>query len=85
MPELTRRDPDAQQATWLIHYGDVRVGVIAERVGPRDRQRLTYPAREWDLCEVHRGRRGTGRLMVNSNFRALRHIFGPCTNGSTRS
>src|SRR5215471_21410253 len=34
MPELTRRrDPDAQQETWLIHYGDVRVGVIAERVG----------------------------------------------------
>ena|SRR5215472_16495823 len=37
MPELTRRrDPDAQQATWLIHYGDVRVGVIAERVGNPD-------------------------------------------------
>jgi hypothetical protein len=30
-PELTRRrDPDAQQETWLIHYGDVRVGTIAE-------------------------------------------------------
>ena len=28
MPELTRRrDPEAQQETWLIHYGDVRVGV----------------------------------------------------------
>src|SRR5215471_15779234 len=33
-PELTRRrDPDAQQETWLIQYGDVRVGVIAKRVG----------------------------------------------------
>src|SRR5215472_14125930 len=37
MPELTRRrDPEAQQETWLIHYGDVRVGVIAERVGNPD-------------------------------------------------
>jgi hypothetical protein len=37
MPELTRRrDPDAQQETWLIHYGDVRVGMIAERVGNPD-------------------------------------------------
>jgi hypothetical protein len=26
MPELTRRrDPDAQQETWLIHYGDARI------------------------------------------------------------
>ena len=34
MPELTRRrDLDAQQETWLFHYGDVRIGVIAERVG----------------------------------------------------
>jgi hypothetical protein len=31
-PELTRRrDPDAQQETWLIYYGDVRVGVKACR------------------------------------------------------
>ena len=35
MPQLTRRrDPDASQETWLIHYGDVRVGVITERVTP---------------------------------------------------
>jgi hypothetical protein len=34
MSELTRRrDPDARQETRLIHYGDVRVGTIAERVG----------------------------------------------------
>jgi hypothetical protein len=34
MPALTRRhDPDARQETWLINYGDVRVGTIAERVG----------------------------------------------------
>jgi hypothetical protein len=37
MPNITRRrDPEAQQETWLIHYGDVRVGVIAERVGNPD-------------------------------------------------
>jgi hypothetical protein len=37
MPELTRRrDPEAQQETWLIHYGDVRVGVTAKRIGNPD-------------------------------------------------
>src|ERR1700739_3743686 len=35
MPTLTRRrDPDASQETWLIHYGDVRIGTIAERFRP---------------------------------------------------
>jgi hypothetical protein len=30
MPALTRRrDPDASQETWLIHYDDIRVGSIA--------------------------------------------------------
>ena len=34
MPALTRRrDPDAQQETWLIYYGDVQVGTISERTG----------------------------------------------------
>lgn len=34
MSALTRRrDPDARQAAWVIHYGDVRVGAIAERTG----------------------------------------------------
>jgi hypothetical protein len=28
-----RRDPEAQQETWLIYCGDVRVGVIAQRTG----------------------------------------------------
>ena len=33
-PQLTRRrDPDAPQETWLIHYGDVRVGTISKCVG----------------------------------------------------
>jgi hypothetical protein len=33
MPELTRR-PDPHRANcWLIHYGDVHVGIIARSVG----------------------------------------------------
>jgi hypothetical protein len=28
-----RRDPDALQETWLVYYGDVRVGAIAMRSG----------------------------------------------------
>ena len=43
-PELThRRDPDAQQETWLIYYGDVRVGVIVKRVGNPD----SLPGWQW--------------------------------------
>ena len=34
MPALTlRRDPDANQETWLIHYDDIGVGSIAMRAG----------------------------------------------------
>jgi hypothetical protein len=34
MPNLTRRrNPDAPQETWLIYFGDVRVGTIAMRSG----------------------------------------------------
>ena len=34
MPALTRRrDPDAQQETWQIYYGDVHVGTISEGAG----------------------------------------------------
>jgi hypothetical protein len=34
MPTLTRRrDPDARQESWLIHYGDVHVGTIGLRSG----------------------------------------------------
>jgi len=51
MPELTRRrDPEAQQETWLIHYGDVRVGVIAERVGNPD----STPGWQWS-CGFYPG------------------------------
>jgi hypothetical protein len=34
MPFLTRRrDPDSREETWLIFYGDVHVGTIAQRSG----------------------------------------------------
>ena len=34
MPALTRRrNPDARQESWLVYYGDVRVGTIAVRSG----------------------------------------------------
>jgi hypothetical protein len=44
MTQLTRRrDPEAQQETWLIYYGDVQVGTIAERVGnPTDTPRWQW-------------------------------------------
>jgi hypothetical protein len=42
MPSLTRRrDPDANQETWLIHY-DIRVGSIAMRAG------VTADKDQWD-------------------------------------
>jgi hypothetical protein len=34
MPALTRRrDPNASQENWLIHYGDVQVGTVGLRSG----------------------------------------------------
>jgi len=34
MPALTRRrSPDTSQETWLVYYGDVRVGSIGQRAG----------------------------------------------------
>jgi hypothetical protein len=37
MPALTRRrNPDARQESWLVFYGDVRVGTIAIRSGNPD-------------------------------------------------
>ncbi|SRR5713226_6695575 len=36
-PILTRRrDPDANQETWLIRYDDIRVGSIVKRQGPME-------------------------------------------------
>jgi len=30
---MRRRAPNAREECWHIHYGDVRVGTIAKRVG----------------------------------------------------
>jgi len=50
MLEFTRRDPEAEQETWLIHYGDVRVGVISKRVGNPD----STPGWQW-ACGFYPG------------------------------
>jgi hypothetical protein len=73
-----RRDPDAQQETWLIHYGDVRVGVIAERIGNPD----STPGRQWacgfypssDLSEHARGLAGSFD-QARRAFKAAWRIF----------
>jgi hypothetical protein len=64
-PELTRRrDPDAQQETWLIHYGDVRVSVISERaVGNPDSTRAaSIPAAIWQSAQAALPRASTRRV-----------------------
>ena len=66
MPTLTRRrDPDAPQETWHIHYGDVQVGMIGSRAGvPADADRWGWVvglasrrARERDRQELRCGAR----------------------------
>src|SRR5215472_445030 len=73
MSELTRRrDPDAEQETWLIHYDDVRVGVIAERVGNPD----STPGWQWS-CGFYPGsylaERASG---LAQSFDEARRAFG---------
>ena len=74
VPQLTRRrDPDAQQETWLIHYDDVRVGVIAERVGNPD----STPDWEW-ACGFYPGSdfvRPHSRPIVAERFDQARDAF----------
>jgi hypothetical protein len=37
IPALTRRrDPDASQEAWLIHFGDIHIGTISMRAGVPD-------------------------------------------------
>jgi hypothetical protein len=73
MPELTRRrDPDAQQETWLIHYGDVRVGVIAERIGNPD----STPGWQWS-CGFYPGSQLAERASgLADSFDQARRAFG---------
>jgi len=71
MPQLTRRrDPEAQQETWLIHYGDVRVGVIAERVGNPD----STPG--WWACGFYPGAEPQEHARgLAGSFEAARAVF----------
>jgi hypothetical protein len=73
MPELTRRrDPDAQQETWLIHYGDVRVDVIAERIGNPD----STPGWQW-ACGFYPGSHLSERASgLAESFDQAPHAFG---------
>jgi Chromate transporter len=41
---IRRRDLEAAGECWHVHYGDVRVGTIAKRIGPADRARSRQKA-----------------------------------------
>ena len=79
MPVLTRRrSPEHRQEYWLIYYGDVHVGTIAERTGnPHD----TEPW-EW-RCGFYPGSRpgectsGTAETFdqARANFEAAWRVF----------
>ena len=69
MPALTRRrDPDANQEIWLIHYDDIRVGSIAMRAGvPVDKDQWDwsvgfYPASNRGLRASGPAKTGTVRI-----------------------
>ena len=61
----------AQQETWLIHYGDVRVGVIAERVGNPDHT----PGWQWS-CGFYPGSNFSERASrLADRFDQARHAL----------
>jgi hypothetical protein len=72
MPALTRRrDPDANQETWLIHYDDIRVGSIAMRTGaPIDKDQWGWSVGFYPASD--RGLRASGTAKT---FDAARAIF----------
>jgi hypothetical protein len=72
MPALTRRrDPDANQETWLIHYDDIRVGSIAMRTGvPVDKDQWSWSVGFYPASD--RGLRASGTAKT---FDAARAIF----------
>jgi hypothetical protein len=72
MPALTRRrDPDANQETWLIHYDDIRVGSIAMRTGvPIDKDQWGWNVGFYPASD--RGLRASGTAKT---FDAARAIF----------
>ena len=66
MPTLTRRrSPDAQQETWLVHYGDVHVGTISERAGvPADADQMELGGR---LLRSLASRRGVALVTAQAH------------------
>jgi hypothetical protein len=59
MPVLTRRrDPDAQQETWLIHYGDTHIGTIRLHAGVGGVDRWAWSCGFYPAS--HRGVRADG-------------------------
>ena len=72
MPALTRRrDPDANQETWLIHYDDIRVGSISQRAGvPADKDQWGWSV--GFLSASERGLRASGTAKW---FEAARAAF----------
>ena len=60
MPVLTRRrDPDAQQETWLIHYGDTHIGTITLHAGVGGVDRWAWSCAFYPAS--HRGVRADGQ------------------------
>jgi hypothetical protein len=72
MPALTRRrDPDANQETWLIHYDDIRVGSIAMRTGvPIDKDQWG-----WSIGFYPASDRGLRASATAKSFDAARAAF----------
>jgi len=83
MPALTRRrDPDAQQETWQIYYGDVRVGTISEETG----KPTGTPSWQW-VCGFYPGNpaehaRGSAKTFDQARGAfeiAWRYFLAKCT------
>jgi len=72
MPTLTRRrDPDAPQETWHIHYGDVQVGMIGRRAGvPAEADQWG-----WAVGFYPASRRGVRASGTAKSFDAARATF----------
>jgi hypothetical protein len=79
MPELTRRrSPDRQEPCWLIYYGDVHCGTIAERTGnPFDTEQWEwrcgfYPGSDPGECSS-----GVAKTFgdARADFEAARKVF----------
>src|ERR1700751_3383245 len=72
MTALTRRrDPDANQESWLVYYVDIQVGTIAMRAGvPADKDQWGWSV-GFDPAS-HRGLRASGTA---KSFDAAREAF----------